>query len=105
MGSIKGIKSVKVELSLIEDLRKSLDATFKFSTEFATSALEVDNWKKKALSNFKSFESSVNEAKKNYDATSKASSNLGVEIPSNVSSLYSEMLKAYQEDKSQLSKL
>ena len=102
MGSIKGFK---FELALIDDLRKKMDDTFKISNQIQFDVLEAQNFKKKALDGFKSFESAVNSAKNDYINTKKMADNLGVEIPEKVNLLYNEMLKAIQEDKTLVSKI
>jgi hypothetical protein len=102
MGSIKGFR---VELALIDDLRKKIDDTFKISNQIQIDVLEAQNFKKKSLDGFKSFDSAVNSAKNDYINTKKMADNLGVEIPEKVILLYNEMLKALQEDKNLISKI
>ena len=100
------LASQKVELALVDDIKKNIDNTFKFGSELEVLYnVELKNIKEKILKEYNSLLAEVPKVDKDYQDLRRKSLELGLEVPSNLVQLYTEMLKMTKEERDRISKV
>ena len=99
-------KKVNVEFTLIDDLRKDLNEPFKdISDLILIYDVELQNLKDKFIKKFNSMSSNISKAKNSYKSVLEKTKDLGVQMPSDLTTLISEMDKDFKEQNAKLSKV
>jgi len=96
----------KIEFALIDDLKNDLNTPFKNGTELEVLYnVELSNIKSKILKEYNSLISNSENAKKTYQSFSAKAKEIGIDVPSNMTTLLNELNIMVKEETSRLSKI
>lgn len=103
---IKLAFEANVQFALIDDLKADLNKPFKNGTELEVLYnVELSNIKAKILKEYNTLVSSAEIAKKTYQTFSEKAKEIGIEVPSTMTTLLNELNTMVKEETSRLSKI